>query len=167
MLQYHFCAARREKSNGFCFRSLRPIVIELWPKICISSENDKVQKHKIANISKTVNRTKNCYISFLCGSSRGIQRFLFQVATTNSYRVMTKDVDFVRVRKTQNRKYLENGASYGEKYEQHFCVARREESNGLCFRSIRPILFELWPKYAFRPKMTKSKNTKSQISRKR
>ena len=49
-------------------------------------------------------------------------------------------------KKTQNREYLENGASYEEKYEQHFCAARREESNGLCFRSIRPILFELWPK---------------------
>ena len=46
-------------------------------------------------------------------------------------------------KKTQNREYLKNGASYEEKYEEHFCAARREESNGLCFRSIRPILFEL------------------------
>ena len=64
--------------------------------------------------------------------------------------------------KTQNRNYLENGAPYEEKYEQHFCAARREESNGLCFRSIRPILFlvmaenvnltfDLWR--AFRPEV--------------
>ena len=46
----------------------------------------------------------------------------------------------------QNRKYLENGASYEEKYVQHFCAARREESYGPCVRSIRPILFELWSK---------------------
>ena len=49
-------------------------------------------------------------------------------------------------KKTQNHEYLENGASYEEKYEQHFCAARREESNGLCLRSIRPVVFELWPK---------------------
>ena len=71
------------------------------------------------------------------------------IERTSALQLVTHIRNPVRKRlskKTQNREYLENGASYEEKYEQHFCAARREESNGLCFRSIRPILFELWPK---------------------
>ena len=33
----------------------------------------------------------------------------------------------------------------------NFCAARREESNGLCSRSIRPIVFELWRKISIWP----------------
>ena len=37
---------------------------------------------------------------------------------------MTENVDFVRVWKRQNRKYLENGAPYEEKYEFVLLVER-------------------------------------------
>ena len=36
---------------------------------------------------------KNYEPHFLCRSSRGIQRSLFQVDTTNTFRVMTENVD--------------------------------------------------------------------------
>ena len=55
-----------------------------------SRKRPSPKKHKIANISKTVHRTR--------------------------------------------------------KVSQHFRAARREESNGLCFRSIRQVVFELWSK---------------------
>ena len=95
---------------------------------------DFVQKHKIANISKTVNRTKNIAVSFLCSSSRGIQQFLFQVATTNSFRGMTENVDFVHDRKMKSRKYLENGASDQKSMSNGF--VQLVERNPMVFWSV-------------------------------
>ena len=106
----------------------------------------KVQKtQNNANISKTVHRTKNAsmIVSFLCGSSRAIQRFLFQVATTNSIELWPK---MWILSESEKRKITNISKTVQKKYGQHFCAAHREESNGLCFRSIRPIVFELWPK---------------------
>ena len=86
----------------------------------------KVKKHTITQISrKRYIGQKNATVSFLCGSSRAIQQFLIQVATTISFRVMTENVDSVRVRKTQNCKYLENGAPYEEKYAAFLCGSSR------------------------------------------
>ena len=66
------------------------------------------------------------------------------IERTSALPLVTHIRNPVRKRRSPKKKH-KNGAFYEEKYEQHFC-ARREESNGLCFRSIRPILFELWPK---------------------
>ena len=117
-------------------------MVKMIRKCKIPTPGQKVQKNTIRQISrKRCIGRKNASVTFLCGSSRAIQWFLFQVATTNSFRVM-KNVDSVQVRKTQNRKYLENGApDEKNNYVQHFCAARREESNGLYSRSIRPIVF--------------------------
>ena len=38
-----------------------------------------------------------------------------------------------------------------KKYVHQFCAARREESNGLYSRSIRPLVLELWPKMSIWP----------------
>ena len=61
---------------------------------CTQKSKKKTKKPTITQISrKRCIGRKNATLSFLCGSSRAIQRFLFQVATTNSFRVMTENVD--------------------------------------------------------------------------
>ena len=87
---------------------------------------------------------------FWCGSSRAIQRILFQVATTNSFRVMMENTVFFRKWLSKKHK-IANISKTEYRTKKVWATFLWEESNGLCFRSIRPIVFELWPKMSIWP----------------
>ena len=108
----------------------------------------KTQKKRISQ-KRCIVQKKMFSTSFLCSSSRGIQRSLFQVATTNRILCCGRKCRFrPKMTKYKNTKsQISRKLCIGRQiFEHQFCAARWEESNGSCFRSLRPTVFELWSK---------------------